>query len=136
MSVPAKNSRKPESTAARAYVHAATNTHAEQARLRAVLRFKDSFGDLGTWIAQPVSARMAAPDIVRAFVGFAVVFEAIPVDAIYVVQSSSKWGAHLAAREPASASVFRTQATGLGFCEREAEKMWSKLAQIVSSPAP
>lgn len=130
MSFPAKNSRKPASTAARAYVHAATTAHAEQTRLRAVLRFEDSFGDLGTWIALPVSARMAAPDIVRAFVAFAVVFEAIAVDAIYVVQSSSRWGAHLAAREPASASVFRTQATGLGFCEREASKMWSKLAQI------
>lgn len=73
---------------------------------------------------------MAAPDLVRAFVAFAVVFEVIAVDAIYVVQSSSKWGAHLAAREPASASAFLTQATGLGFCEREASKMWSKFAQI------
>jgi len=42
---------------------------------------------------------------------------------MYVVQSSSKWGAHLAAREPAAASAFRTQATSLGFFEREAEKM-------------
>ncbi|WP_232283170.1 tyrosine-type recombinase/integrase [Gordonia alkanivorans] len=73
---------------------------------------------------------MAAPDIVRAFVAFAAVFESVAVDAIYVVQSSSKWGAHLAEREPVAASTFRTQATSLGFCEREAGKMWSKLAQI------
>ncbi|MFF9561573.1 hypothetical protein ACF1DY_37885, partial [Streptomyces albus] len=73
---------------------------------------------------------MAASDIVRAFVAFAAVFESVAVDAIYVVQSSSKWGAHLAEREPVAASTFRTQATSLGFCEREAGKMWSKLAQI------
>jgi len=115
---------------ARAYVHAAANAHAEQTRLRVVLRFEDRFGDLGTSNALPVSARMADPAIVRAFVAFAVVFEAIAVDAIYVMQSSSKWGFHLAAREPVAASAFHTQATGLGFCEREASKMWSKLAQI------
>ncbi|EEN86468.1 tyrosine-type recombinase/integrase [Rhodococcus qingshengii] len=130
MSVPTDSLRKPESTAARTYVHAVTNAHAHRTRLRAVLRFEDRFGDLGAWNALPVSARMAASDIVRAFVAFAAVFESVAVDAIYVVQSSSKWGAHLAEREPVAASTFRTQATSLGFCEREAGKMWSKLAQI------
>ena len=119
MSVPTDSLRKPESTAARTYVHAVTNAHAHRTRLRAVLRFEDRFGDLGAWNALPVSARMAASDIVRAFVAFAAVFESVAVDAIYVVQSSSKWGAHLAEREPVAASTFRTQATSLGFCERE-----------------
>ena len=66
MSVPTDSLRKPESTAARTYVHAVTNAHAHRTRLRAVLRFEDRFGDLGAWNALPVSARMAAPDIVRA----------------------------------------------------------------------
>lgn len=61
---------------------------------------------------------MAAPEDVRAFAVFAAVFALIAVDAQYVVAASSKWGTHLARREPATAATFVTQALSLGFCER------------------
>ena len=130
MSAPAIAAKRPDSCAADAYADGGTSTQAHNDRLRAVARFDNQFGDLSCWQSVTVTERMATDDGVRAFVAFAAVFDMIAVDATYVVIAASKWGAHVARREPAAAAAFRIQATSLGFCEREANKMWSKLSQI------
>ncbi|MEJ7902071.1 MAG: tyrosine-type recombinase/integrase [Thermomicrobiales bacterium] len=112
-----------------AYVEAGTG-HGPKDRLRSIARFQTLFGDLDHWQSTPLAERIAAPGDIRAFAAFAAVFATLAVDADYVVAASSKWGAHLSRREPQAAVTFRTQALSLGFCEREASKMWSKLAQI------
>ena len=66
----------------------------------------------------------------RSFAAFAAVAARIGVDADYVIQASSKWGAHHERRYPATALSFRHDANELGFDELEVAKMWSKLAQI------
>ena len=112
-----------------------TNVHAPTASGRAgrpsvVRRFEEHFGDIYNWRTTPVSERMAAHEDVRAFAAFAAVFAMVAVDATYVVTSAAKWGAHVARREPETATAFRLQAASLGFCQLEIKKMWSKLAQI------
>ena len=129
MNARANISTTPDGTIAQAYVEAGTG-HGRKDRLRSVARFHARFDDLDSWHQRPLAERMAVPDDVRAFAAFAAVFAMIPVEADYVVAASTKWGAHLARREPQAASMFCTQAFSLGFCEREASRMWSKLAQI------
>ncbi len=99
-------------------------------RRQAVREFHAEFGDIGHWRSRPVTERMAATDAARAFASFAAVRAAIEVDADYVVVSASKWGLHVADRDPGQAARFRLQAASLGFAPREIDKMWSKLAQI------
>lgn len=118
-----------ETTVAQAYVDAGTG-HGPKDRLRSIARFHTRFRNLDHWRDTPLAERMAAPDDVRAFAAFAAVFAMTALEADYVVAASSKWGTHLARREPEAAAQFRTEALSLGFCEREADRMWSKLAQI------
>jgi hypothetical protein len=129
MNAQANVSTTPDGTVAQAYVEAGTG-HGRKDRLRSVARFHALFSDLDSWHQRPLAERMAVPDDVRAFAAFAAVFAMIPVEADYVVAASTKWGAHLARSEPQGANMFCTQAFSLGFCEREASRMWSKLAQI------
>jgi len=114
-------------------------TTARKGRRLAVARFTTLFGDLAGWQRACAAQRLRAPVAVRGFVAFAVVQARITVDAEYVVRSASKWGAHHGELDPLAAAAFRAEATGLGFCERESDKMWSKLAQIAvisgSTPA-
>ncbi|MBC7595366.1 MAG: tyrosine-type recombinase/integrase [Kineosporiaceae bacterium] len=130
MSTPALAPQRPDSCAADAYVEAGANAQAHNDRLRAVARFDDQFGDLSRWRSMSVAERMATDDGVRAFVAFAAVFAMIAVDAVYVVTAASKWGAHVARREPVAEVTFAQQSTSLGFCQRAAKRMWAKLAQI------
>ncbi len=99
-------------------------------RHQAVREFEATFGDIDRWRSRPVVERMAATDAARAFASFAAVRAMVTMDAAYVVASASKWGLHVAERDPDQAARFRLQATSLGFVPREAAKMWSKLAQI------
>ena len=130
MSTPAIAPQRPDSCATDAYVDGGVNAQAHNDRLRAVARFAGQFGDLSCWQSMSVAERMAADDGVRAFVAFAAVFDMIAVDAVYVVTAASKWGTHVARREPVAEATFAQQSTSLGFCPREAKRMWAKLAQI------
>ena len=99
-------------------------------RRQAVREFRARFGDLQRWRLLPVADRMAGTAAARAFASFAAVQGFVPVDAAYVVASTSKWGLHVAERDPEQAARFRLQAASLGFTSLEIDKMWSKLAQI------
>lgn len=99
-------------------------------RRQAVRAFQAQFGDLQRWRSRPVTDRMAASQAARAFASFAAVGVGLAVDAEYVVVSASKWGLHVADRDPDQAARFRLQAASLGFAPLEVAKMWSKLAQI------
>ena len=99
-------------------------------RRQAVRAFQAQFGDLHRWRSRPVGDRMAASEEARAFASFAAVGAGLAVDAEYVVVSASKWGLHVADRDPEQAARFRLQAASLGFAPLEVAKMWSKLAQI------
>jgi hypothetical protein len=99
-------------------------------RRQAVRAFQAQFGDLQRWRSSSVTDRMAASEQARAFAAFAAVGAGLAVDAEYVVASASKWGLHVADRDPEQAARFRLQAASLGFAPLEVAKMWSKLAQI------
>ena len=101
-----------------------------RARRRAAARFTRLFGGIEQWRRAPIEQRLTAPEDVRSFAAFAAVAARIGVDADYVIQASSKWGAHHERRDPATALSFRRDANELGFDELEVAKMWSKLAQI------
>ena len=111
-----------------AYVAAAGGDPKE--RQRAVRLFQAEFADLADWASRPVATRMAAAVAARAFASFAATRAGMPVDAAYVVASASKWGLHVADRDPGQAVGFRTQAASLGFGPQEITRMWCKLAQI------
>jgi len=99
-------------------------------RRQAVREFQAQFGDIQRWRSRPVIERMAGSEAARAFASFAAARTVLSVDAAYVVASASKWGLHVAERDPDQAVRFRLQAASLGFAPLEINKMWSKLAQI------
>jgi integrase len=99
-------------------------------RCRAVTQFRLQFGTVEQWRRTSITDRLAASPPARAFVAFAAVGAGIAVDATYVVFAASKWGRHVADRDPEQAARFRLQAGSLGFDRLEVDKMWSKLAQI------
>jgi integrase len=99
-------------------------------RCRAVTQFQLQFGTVEQWRRTSIADRLAASPPARAFAAFAAVGAGIAVDATYVVCAASKWGRHVADRDPEQASRFRLQAGSLGFDRLEVDKMWSKLAQI------
>jgi hypothetical protein len=113
---------------AEAYVAAARAD--VRARRQAVREFAARFDDINRWRLLSVAERMAARDGARAFASFAAVRAVVAVDSAYVVASASKWGLHVAERDPDQAVRFRLQAASLGFAPPEITKMWSKLAQI------
>lgn len=112
------------------YQHAGTEGAAFKERRLATAHFRLLFTDVTRWRAAPLADRLAVREPVRAFACWAAVMTTTAVDADYVVASRSKWGKHVAAREPAIKVQFYAQATSLGFDRHEVEKMWSKLAQI------
>jgi hypothetical protein len=120
------------------FVAAGTSTGARKCRRLAAAAFAARFGDLACWRVAPVPERLAAPIAVRGFAAFAAVTAGVAVDADYVVGSASRWGAHVAAKHPATAASFRAEAASLGFDPLEIDKMWSKLAQIavIAGTAP
>lgn len=130
-----------ESTAARAeepgigqaraaYLADAGTQPARLSRSRSIGRFVTEFGDVSGWRACSVPERLAAGDQARAFAHFAVVHDRVPVEAEYVAAVTSRWGHHVANRDPEQANQFRRQAASLSFNRLEIDKMWSKLAQI------
>ena len=99
-------------------------------RRRAVRQFRARFGTVEQWRDTSAADRLAASPAARAFAAFAAVGGCVAVDATYVVGAASKWGRHVANRDPEQAARFRLQASSLGFDRREVDKMWSKLAQL------
>jgi integrase len=99
-------------------------------RRRAVRQFRARFGTIEQWRDTSPADRLAASPAARAFAAFAAVGAYLAVDATYVVGAASKWGRHVADRDPEQVAQFRLQASSLGFDRREVDKMWSKLAQI------
>jgi integrase len=120
------------------YIAAGDGEAARKCRRLAGEAFTARFADLTVWLAEPVTARLAAPVAVRGFAAFAAVTAGVAVDAAYVVAARSQWGAHLGGKFPASAAGFRAEAQSLGFDQLEIDKMWSKLAQIsiITATAP
>jgi integrase len=112
------------------YQHAGTGGAAFKERRLATVHFQRLFTDVTRWRATPLADRLDVREPVRAFACWAAVMTATAVDADYVVASRSKWGKHVAAREPAIKAEFYAQAASLGFDRLEVDKMWSKLAQI------
>jgi site-specific recombinase XerD len=117
-------------TASTAYLAAACSQAAALTRLQTIRSFVAEFGDLDQWRACSVQRRLAGGEQARAFANFAAVHRRAPLEAEYVVGAASKWGRHVAGREPEQATRFRLQAASLSFDRREIDKMWSKLAQI------
>ena len=111
-----------------AYVARATGDARE--RRRAVKQFRARFDTIEQWRNTPPADQLAASPAARAFAAFAAVGAWVAVDATYVVGAASKWGRHVADRDPEQAARFRLQASSLGFDRLEVDKMWSKLAQI------
>ena len=112
------------------YQHAGTGGAGFKERRLATVHFQRLFTDVTRWRAVPLVDRLDVREPVRAFACWAAVMTATAVDAEYVVASRSKWGKHVAAREPATKAEFYAQAASLGFDRLESDKMWSKLAQI------
>jgi integrase len=112
------------------YQHAGKNGAAFKERRLATVHYQRLFADVTGWRAAPITDRLAAAEPVRAFASWAAVMTTTAVDAGYVVASRSKWGKHVAAREPATKAEFYVQAASLGFDHLEIDKMWSKLSQI------
>jgi integrase len=113
-----------------AYLAGADTKAARSDRSRTVERFVIEFGELTRWLTCSVPERLAAGDQARAFAHFAVVHARVPVEAQYVAAVTSRWGRHVATRDPEQVSQFRRQAASLSFDRLEVDKMWSKLAQI------
>jgi hypothetical protein len=111
-----------------AYLAGATGDAAD--RRRAVRQFRARFGTIEQWRDASPADQLAASPSARAFAAFAAVGAGVAVDAAYVVGAASKWGRHIANRDPEQVARFRLQASSLGFDRREVDKMWSKLAQI------
>lgn len=112
------------------YQHAGMSGAASKERRLATIHFRRLFTNVTGWRAAPIADRLAVREPVRAFACWAAVMTATAVDADDVVASRSKWGKHVAAREPVTKAEFYAQAASLGFDRLEVDKMWSKLAQI------
>jgi hypothetical protein len=113
-----------------AYLADAGTQPARLSRSRSIGRFVIEFGDVSGWRARSVPERLAAGDQARAFAHFAVVHARVQVEAEYVAAVTSRWGHHVATRDPEQADQFRFQAASLDFDRLEIDKMWSRLAQI------
>jgi integrase len=132
------SARKPESDpnatsltdAAGGYLRAASTPAALRGRRAGVASFERMFGDLERWRSAPVAQRRQVRTEVASFAGHAVIACAFPVDVEFVVASGCRWGKYLRDAYPGQAGAFEEQATSLGFCAKEIERMWSWLARI------
>ena len=117
-------------SAADAYIAAGATERGRECRRRGVVGFLRRYGDLADWAMLPVEERRATRSDAMAFVGHALVACHVPVDVAFVVTSGCRWGKHLADAYPDQAGEFFEQAVDLGFCAREAHRMWAWLAKI------
>lgn len=113
-----------------AYVSAATTERGRVCRRRGVAGFLRRYGDLASWTAESVEERRSTRSDAMAFAGHALVHCHVPVDVTFVVTSGCRWGKYIADAYPEQAAKFTEQAVDLGFCEREAHRMWAWLAKI------
>lgn len=120
------------------YVRAGDGDAAPRCRRQGVTRFMRSFGTLAAWNAASVADRMRLRTEVVSFAAFAAVRTRLPVDPSYAVASGCRWGKYQAAAHPAEMGEFRSQAVGLGFGDREVDRMWAHLARIaiIAGAAP
>lgn len=117
-------------SAADAYISAGVTERGRVCRHRGVVGFLNRYGDLTSWAALPVEARRSTRSDAMAFAGHALVHCHVPVDVAFVVTSGCRWGKYIADAYPDQAVKFTEQAVDLGFCEREAHRMWAWLAKI------
>jgi integrase len=117
-------------SAADAYIAAGATEPGRLCRRRGVIGFLRRYGDLAGWAALPVEERRSTRGDAMAFVGHALVHCQVPVAIDFVLTSGCRWGKYIADAYPDQAESFLEQAADLGFCEREARRMWSWLAKI------
>ncbi len=125
-------------SAADAYISAGSTDRGRACRRRGVVGFVRRYGDLARWAAASVEERRSTRSDAMAFAGHALVHCHVPVDVTFVVTSGCRWGKYVADAYPDQAARFTEQAADLGFCEREAHRMWAWLAKIcmVTAVAP
>ncbi len=125
-------------SAADAYINAGTTERGRVCRRRGVVGFLNRYGDLASWAGASVEERRSTRSDAMAFAGHALVRCHVAVDVAFVVTSGCRWGKYIADAYPDEAAKFTEQATDLGFCEREAQRMWAWLAKIcmVTGVAP
>ncbi|MDN5896119.1 MAG: site-specific integrase [Nocardioides sp.] len=88
------------------------------------------YRDLDTWLGLPVEERRRTRSAVMAFAAHALVHCHVLVDPALVITSGCRWGKYIADAYPTQLAQFQAQATDLGFCQREARRMWAYLAKI------
>lgn len=115
---------------AAAYLAAGSSEASCKSRRGGAAGFRARFGDLAGWLAASVQQRRDVRDEVTAFVGHALVACAIPVDVEFVVASGCRWGRYITAAYPEQHERFHAQASSIGFCHKEIERMWAWLSKI------
>ena len=125
-------------SAADVYISAGATERGRVCRRRGVVGFLRRYGDLDSWAALSIELRGSTRSDAMAFAGHALVHCHVPVDVEFVVTSGCRWGKYIADAYPDQAAKFIDQAADLGFCEREAHRMWAWLAKIcmVTGDAP
>jgi integrase len=118
--------------AAAAYIAAGRGDSGAKCRRHGVARFLASFETLTAWASTPAPDRIGLRSDLVSFAAFAAVHTRTPLDPEYVVTSGCRWGKYHAKAHPTQAAEFLSQATSLGFCDREVDRMWAHLSRIAT----
>jgi len=93
-------------------------------------RFTARFGGIHGWAELPTVQRLTANVVLRSYAAWALVEHGQPVDADYVVGTSTQWANHVRDREPLAHLEFTSMAADLGFGQIETHKMWLTLSKL------